>query len=50
LLIGSLILCVDKKNLIFKILIVTEGMFLFKEFVVVYFMRNIYTCIEFGGL
>jgi len=23
---------------------------LFKEFVVVYFMRNIYTCIEFDGL
>jgi len=31
-------------------LIVTEGMLLFKEFMLVYFMRNIYTCIEFSGL
>jgi len=51
LLIGSVISCIDKKSLIFKMLIVMEGMFLFfKEFVVVYFMRNIYKCIKFGGL
>jgi len=49
-LIGSLIPCIDKKNLVFKLLIVTEEMFLFKEFMVVYFKRNICTCIEFGGL
>jgi len=31
-------------------LIVMEEIFLLKEFVVFYFMRNIYTYIEFGGL
>jgi len=50
LLIYSLIPCIDKKSLVFKILIVIEEIFVFKEFVVVYFMRNIYTYIEFGGL
>jgi len=48
LLIGSLIPCIDRKSLVFKMVIVTEEMFLFKEFVFVWLFYEKY--IEFGGL